>query len=395
MTYHTDTYRLSDAGRFGRTALMVGIVGLVIGAIGAVVDINRFFHGWLVAFSFWTTLALGGLFFTMLHHLTGSRWSVVVRRLAETLAQALPLMGILFIPILLGLHSLYHWSHAEAVAEDALLQHKSGYLNLTFFTIRAVIYFTVWTLLARRLRNLSVQQDNNGSPELSAQMRKTSAYGMILFAVTVTFAGFDWLMSLDPHWYSTIFGVYFFAGGLLSVVCLLVVILNLLRRAGVLDRVVTIEHYHDLGKLMFGFVIFWTYIAFSQYFLIWYANIPEETVWFLERWEGSWKQVSLLILFGHFALPFLVMTFRAVKRNTDLLMGVAIWILIMHWVDMYWLVLPNLLHHGFDFPWIDLALTAGMGGVAAWWVWSRLVAEPLIPVKDPLLPKSLSHVNPF
>ena len=341
MNLNTDTYRLSDKGSFGTRALIAGVAGLAVSAVGWYLDAPRFYHAYLVAFTYWVSLALGALFFTMLHHLTGATWSTVLRRLSESLTASLPLMAIFSFPILFGSHDLYHWTHAEAIAHDPMLAAKSGYLNMTFFIIRLVVYFVVWSWLAHRLYRLSVAMETGNVAENQAKLRSTSAYGMVIFAFTITLAGFDWLMSLDPHWYSTIFGVYYFAGGLLGVVCLLTVLSLWLRGKGVLKGLVSHEHYHDLGKLIFGFIIFWAYIGFSQYLLIWYADIPEETVWYLDRWEGSWKTVSLLILFGHFAVPFVVMVFRNVKRMLGLLGFMAVWLLVMHWVDLYWLILPT------------------------------------------------------
>ncbi len=395
MTFNKDTYKLSDSGNFGTRMLMVAAVGLVLAVIGWMVDHDRFFHAYLTAFVFWTSLGLGALFFTMLHHLVGARWSVVVRRIAESIMMTLPYMAALLIPALLGMHSLYHWSHADAVAHDHALQAKSGYLNATFFIIRSVVYFGIWSYLAFRLYRLSLEQDKGDREEITAQMKKVSAYGMLLFAVTITYAAFDWLMSLDPHWYSTIFGVYFFAGGLLSFIALITLIILMLQRKGILVGTITVEHYHDLGKLMFAFVVFWTYIGFSQYFLIWYGNIPEETIWYLKRWEGSWQTVSMVILFGHFVLPFVALLFRATKRASAALWMLTIWILLMHWTDMYWLVYPSLLKEGASIGWIEPSAMLLVGGVFLWAFWQRFSRSPLVPVKDPKLEASIHHVNPF
>jgi hypothetical protein len=389
------TYRFTDKGSFAVRALIAGIIGLAVSMVGWLVDSPRFYHAWLVAFAFWVSISLGGLFFTMLHHLVNAQWSTVIRKLSEAVTAPLPIMAIFFVPIIVGMHDLYHWTHADEVAHSAVLQWKAPYLDETFFVIRTVIFFAVWCWLSMRLTHLSRLQDKGHTPEITAKLRKTSAYGMLLFALTVTFAGFDWLMSLDPHWYSTIFGVYFFSGGLLTVICFLTAATLLMRRAGVLAEQITVEHYHDLGKLMFGFIIFWSYIAFSQYLLIWYANIPEETVWYLDRWRGSWKAVSLMLVFGYFAVPFLVMIFRGVKRTLSVLGLVAVWLLFMHWVDLYWLVLPSYqeAETGAHFDWWDLTTMIGIGGVFLWSFWSRFRSGPIVPVNDPTLELSLKHVN--
>jgi hypothetical protein len=389
MKLDTTSYRLTDKGRAGTITLVIGIVGLLASGAGWFVDSARFHHAYLTAFVFWLSLALGGLFFTMLHILTASRWSVVLRRISEHLAMQLPWMVIAFIPVALGMHDLYHWSHEDVVATDHLLQGKAGYLNTSFFLVRAVAYFVLWSLVALMLRKHSLNQDRQPDRDHIAPLRRWSAIGMLLFAATVTLASFDWLMSLQPHWYSTIYGVYFFGGLFLAGVSLLAVICWFLQRGGVLTNEITVEHYHDLGKLMFAFVIFWAYIGFSQYFLIWYGNIPEETFWFLSRWEGGWKPVSLVLLFGHFALPFVFLIFRNVKRKIVLLGSAAIWILVMHWVDMYWLVYPSYQDQFEGIGWIELAPMVGLGGIFCWLFWRRVASQPLIPVNDPWLKESI------
>ncbi|MFQ5631243.1 MAG: hypothetical protein ACE5I1_20925, partial [bacterium] len=310
----TEQFKLPENISIGKIALIAGGAGLALSALGLFIDAKQFYHSYLTAFFFWVTIGLGGLFFTMLHHLTGATWSVVLRRFAESIMVALPVMVILFLPIIPGLHDLYHWTHEEAVATDHILQQKAPYLNIPFFLIRVLVYFGVWFLMARTLRGYSLKQDADTQVDFNDKMRKFSAPGMLLFALTLTYAAFDWLMSLNPHWYSTIFGVYIFTGSLLDVLAFILLSALYLRGKGILQNVITIEHYHDLGKLLFAFKVFWAYISFSQYMLIWYGNIPEETEFFLQRWEGSWKIVSLIIVFCHFALPFLILATRAAKR---------------------------------------------------------------------------------
>lgn len=397
MDISKDSFRIAQPVGYGRTALVVGLVSLAASAVGWWLDSSRFYFGYLVAFTFWVSLSLGALFFVMLHHLVNAQWSVVIRRVAEALMAPIPLLGLLFIPLIFGMHDLFEWTHTEVVAQDHILLSKEPWLNQTFFVIRAVVYFAIWSYLAHRLYRLSVASDDGLTrPQLMA-MRKTSAYGMLLFSLTITFAGFDWLMSLNPHWYSTIFGVYYFSGGLLGVVCLLIVLTMWMRKRGILTKEITTEHYHDLGKLMFGFIIFWGYIGFSQYLLIWYANIPEETIWYLDRWDGTWKYVSLLLLFGSFAVPFCVMIFRNVKRALGFQAFVAIWLLVMHWVDLYWIVLPTYTQHmglaGAHFSWIDVATMFAIGGLFFWAFWLKFVSQPTVPVGDPKLIMSIEHVT--
>lgn len=387
-----ERYRLPQQKNYGLWALIAGGAGLAAAIAGWLTDSAQFYHSWLTAFVFWTSVGLGGLFFTMLHHLVGATWSVVLRRISETVMAILPLMIVFFFPVLIGLHTLYHWTHADVVAQDAILQKKAGYLNEPFFIIRTAVYFIIWTVFSALLYRMSVRQDN-GDMTVNRKMRSVSAPGMILFALTATYAAFDWLMSLDPHWYSTIFGAYYFSGSFLGAVSLFVILCFSLHRMNRLEGVVTEEHYHDLGKWMFGFTIFWAYMGFSQFFLIWYANIPEETAFYLHRWEGSWKTVSIILLFGQFAIPFFLLMFRAAKRNKIFLTTIAGFVLLMHWVDMYWLVMPNFHKSGFYLSWMDPACMAGIGGIFIWYFWFRLKRHPIVPVQDPLLEKSIQIKN--
>ncbi len=379
----------------GRIALMVGVAGLVVSAIGFFVQKEQFFFSYLTAFVFWVTIGLGGLFFSMLHHLVGATWSVVIRRISESLMMVLPFMLIFFLPIVLGMHDLYHWTHEEYVAQDKLLSQKTGYLNQPFFYIRTVGYFVIWFFLGRILFKKSVQQDETGDKKIAERMRQISAPGMVVFAVTLTFAAFDWLMSLDPHWYSTIFGVYIFTGSFLGMLAVTTLVALGLRKKGVLENTITIEHYHDLGKLLFAFTVFWAYIAFSQYFLIWYGNIPEEVAFYLHRWHGSWVGVSLLIGFGHFAVPFLIMMTRAAKRNLKLLKIMSFWYLFIHYVDLHWIVLPTLHKHGVSISglWLDLATMVGIGGIFIWLFWRRFAAQAMVPANDPKFEDSIRFIN--
>ncbi|MFQ5608083.1 MAG: hypothetical protein ACE5GA_09060 [Candidatus Zixiibacteriota bacterium] len=392
------TFKLTDRGAFGSRALIVGVIGLAASAAGYFTDSGQFFHSYLTAFVFWVSLALGALFFTMLHHLTGATWSVALRRLSESVMLILPLMALFFIPIAFGIRDLFEWSHVDVVAGDHLLQTKEPFLNVTFFLARAALYFIIWFLLTRALYRLSLMQDSTGDESLYTRMRQVSAPGMVLFAFTLTFAAFDWLMSLSPHWYSTIFGVYVFVGSLLAALSFMTLMALYLRGKGVLSDKITVEHYHDLGKLLFAFMVFWTYIAFSQYFLIWYGNIPEETFWFHERWRGSWKVITLLIVFGHFCLPFMALVTRAAKRNLKLMAVVGFWMLFIHWVDLYWIVVPNLGGHGsvqpgFHLSWMDLTTMVGIGGVFLWMFWGRFTARPIVPVNDSKLEASFNFIN--
>ena len=388
-----ESFTLSGTGAAERVAWIIGVAGIALSVVGYFTQSDQFFFSWLVAFVFWTSIALGGLFFTLLHHLTHSTWSIVLRRLFETTMRILPFMIVLLIPVFLGMHNLYHWSHADAVAHDELLHHKAPFLNIPFFIIRSVVYFAIWAWLGFSLYKMSLVQDKHSSPELTRRMHNFSAPGVVLFAFTTGFAAFDWLMSLDPHWYSTIFGVYYYAGSAMAFMAFMIVVVMQFRHKGILKSVISEEHDHDLGKLLFTFMVFWAYMAFSQYFLIWYGNIVEETVWFSARWVGSWKFASLMLAIGSFAVPFLILMIRSVKRNPHSLLMMAIWLLIMHWLDMYWLAMPVLHPDGMVLSWIDATTMLGMGGLFVGLFLTQLRKQPIVPVGDPRLQDSIHFIN--
>ncbi len=393
MKLDKDTFNLSELEGLRKFALLLGALGLAGCVFGFCTHRDQFFYSYLTSLIFWLSIGLGSLFFVLLHHLVDATWSVIIRRLLENVMITLPVLLFFFIPILLNLHDLYHWSHADAVAQDELLQQKEPFLNPAFFSIRAVIYFLIWGVLANKLYNTSLKQDNGDGRGLALKMRNISGPGMLLFALTCTFASFDWIMSLDPHWYSTIFGVYFFAGCFLAILAFTTLTLSFLQSKGVLTDEVTIEHYHDLGKLMFAFTVFWAYIAFSQYFLIWYGNIPEETIWYLHRWEGNWKYLSLFLVLGHFVIPFTILLSRVPKRNIRVMTIMSVWMLVVHWLDIFWLVMPNLQKHHFHFSWLDIATFIGIGGTFIYFVCKRLSSQPIVPVNDPKLQASIKFVN--
>jgi len=389
--------------RLGDGAIHVARAGILVGAAGLAVSLiwgrsaedlgHRFFHAYLVSFAFYLSLSLGGLFFVILQHLTRSGWSVVLRRPAESIASNLWLMAILALPLIPGIRHLYHWADADAVARDHLLHGKEPYLNVQFFLIRLAVCFVVWIALAAFFRRNSVRQDSTGDVGLTLRMQKWSAPAMLLYAVTATFAAFDLLMSLDPHWYSTIFGVYYFSGSVLGFFAMLALTVLLLQRAGRLAHAVTAEHYHDLGKLVFAFTVFWAYIAFSQYMLIWYANIPEETVWYLRRQNGEWAVVGLALLFGHFVVPFLVLMSRWQKRRPGVLAACCVWVLLMHLLDMYWLVIPQTSPTSARPSLVDITCFLGVGGLYVAGLALSLRRQALVPLRDPRLRESLAFEN--
>jgi hypothetical protein len=387
MNYTID-YGLWRRGRNVLALLAAG--GWAACAVAFRLDAVRFHASYLVAYAFFLTLALGALFFVMLQHVTGAAWSVTMRRMAENAMITIPLGAALFVPIALGLPSLYEWARPEAVAADPVLQGKAAFLNPQFFLFRTALYFALWSLWAWKLYRNSVRGTGLAACQSS---QRWSAPGILMLTVTVALASFDWLMSLDPHWYSTMFGVYVYSGAALAFIAALILILLAFRQAGVLRDSVNHEHYHDLGKWLFALTVFWAYIAFSQYMLIWYANLPEETAWFRDRLVGSWRGVSVLLVVGHFLVPFFVLISRAAKRKLGVLAAAAAWVLFMQYTDLYWIAMPIFSKKGVTPHWIDLAALAAVGGSFALVFWWRLRAHALAPVDDIRFETALEFTN--
>ena len=378
-----ETYLLSDSTwRRGRNALAaVALAGWAASAAAWSADPHAFFTAYLTAFVFCASILAGALFFVMLQHLTGSAWSVTVRRLAEYVMSTIPVAALLFIPVTLGLSSIYEWTH-----EGASLGDKVRYLNPPFFLLRTVIYFALWSLWAWKLRRFSVRQDREGTIALTRAEVRWSAPGLVMLMVTSTLAAFDWVMSLSPHWSSTIFGIYLLSGGVLAFFALLVLIALSLRAAGVMRDSINRAHYHDLGKWLFALTVFWAYIAFSQYMLMWYANLPEEIVWYRQRLTGGWGWVSAALLIGRFLIPFNLLLPRASKRNLGVLGAAAAWIVLMHYLDVFWLIRPA-------FGWPHFATAAAVGGTLALAFWARLKNQAIAPVGDPRFEQALVFEN--
>jgi hypothetical protein len=369
------------------------VLGAAACAILGASNPKQFFFSWLVSFLFFLSLALGALFFVLIQYAAQGGWGIVLRRIGETSFATLPVMAALFVPLLFGLHDLYEWSHTDAVEHDALLRWKAPYLNVPFFLFRAALFFGIWSLIALFYYRGSRGQDATGDPAVSARLRRLAGPAIIVLALTQTFASIDWIMSLTPHWYSTMFGVYFFAGSFLGFIALLCVVAPAMQRAGLLDTVISAEHLQDIGKLLFAFTAFWAYIGFSQFFLIWYANLPEETIWYKARLEGSWELVSLLLMAGHFGAPFFYLMGRAVKRRGSTLAVGGAWLLAMHFVDLYWQVMPTLHPEGLRPSPLDVAAFVTIGGcflTAASWLMRR---QALVPLRDPRLAESLAFEN--
>jgi hypothetical protein len=376
--------RRSRAAMIGGAGLLLTILGAFIGPSG------QFFRSYLWSYVFCVGLSLGCLSWLMLQYLTGGAWGVVIRRPAEAAARTLPLLLLLFIPIAIGIPSLYRWSHPDIVAADAVLKHKQTYLNVPFFLIRTAVYFAGWIGLSILLNRWSAEEDA-GSVTAHRKMAAISGPGLVFWGFSITFMAIDWVLSLDPHWFSTMFGMLFMAGQGLSSMAFLITLMVLLSYRDPMARILTPRHLHDLGKLLLALVMTWAYFSFSQFLIIWAGNLPDEIPWYLERLRGGWQYVALALVLGHFALPFALLLSRDLKRNFRFLAGIAIFVLFMRLVDIYWLVAPDFLKGSFGFSWMDLTAPVGLVGIWLAYFLYQLERRPLLPLNDPHLEEALEH----
>ena len=384
-----------DSGRFAGLSFVLGVVAvmaLVLCAVGAIVNPHQFGYSWLFAFAFFFTLCAGCFFWTIVHHATDAEWSVVVRRQLENLGALLTVLALLFVPILLLRHHLFVWMDIPP-GVDPSLDTKRAYLNWPFFLARAVIFLGFFLLAALALRRLSAEQDKDGNPRFTISMRKVSFISLPMFALCLTFGAYDWLVGLNYRWFSTMFGVYIFAGAAGSSMSLLVLVITALRQAGYLKDVVTVEHYHIMGKWMLAFCVFWAYIGFGQYMLIWYANLPEETQFFITRNTQSWWALSMLLVIGRFFVAFPILLMRSIKKHPHQLCIVAGWIVLMQMLDIYLIVLPSLHGSGFHPSIWDLLSLVAIGATLGFVYLRLLPRTSLFPVRDPRLIESLQTVN--
>ncbi|HET8732796.1 MAG TPA: hypothetical protein VFM45_03375 [Anaeromyxobacteraceae bacterium] len=395
----------------GRTlmirASLVGAAGLAATAAGGALDARRALYAYLAAFVYWSGIAAAAMVFLMANEAAGSRWYVVVRRLLESLTTVFPLLAVLFLPIALGAAHIFPWvnpagaghapiqpwAHGEGPLAVHLWEHRHPWMNLPFFLFRAALYFAIWIAVAALMRRWSLAQDAGGGAGLTVKMRRLGAGGLPFVALAITFAAFDWQMSLSAFLFSTIFGVYWFSGSLVAAIAVLILVAAAASREEPLKGAINPNHVHSLGKYLFAFTAFWAYIAFSQYLLVWIANLPEEVPWYLVRTDSGWKGVGIFLALFQFVLPFVILMPRERKRRFKPLVVMSIWILAVHYVDVYWVVMPSLSPAGPRPSWMDLAAFAGVGGACVAWVVSRLRGHALVPKGDPYLADSL-HYEP-
>ena len=376
--------------RLQRGAAGAAAVGILALLLGLLLDPTQFFRSYLFAYLFWIGIGVGCLSIVMIHHLSGGAWGVVIRRILEAGARTLRYAALFFLPLAFGLPRIYEWARPEA-AEDPVLRHKSLYLNPAFFLGRAAFYFLVWGALSHYLNKWSLQMDRGPDLRLSKRLEGLSGGGLVLMGLTITFSAVDWAMSLDPHWFSTIYGMLFMVGQALSALALVIVLVALIGNEPPLLGVVRPATVHDLGKLLLAFVMVWAYITFSQFLIVWSGNLPEEIPWYVRRLGPGWRWMALVLVVFHFFLPFLLLLSRDLKRNARALGMVAAGVLLVRLVDLFWLVGPEIRGHGHGFAvhWMDLAATVAVGGAWLWTFAGHLKDRPLLPLGEPELREML------
>ncbi|NIR50805.1 hypothetical protein GWO43_19560 [candidate division KSB1 bacterium] len=372
-------------------ALVIGLLALALCVVGAIMSPVQFFRSYLFAYLFWIGIVLGSFALVALHHLVGGGWGFAIQRLLESSSWTLPLMVLLIAPLFFGMQELYIWARSDVVAVDAVLQQKEKYLNVPFFWIRTGAYFIIWMLFIAFLNKWSKDQDRTADASITSKLQKISGPAILLYVLTVTFSSIDWVMSLDPHWFSTIFGFVFVIGQALLTLAFAIVVVVMLSDYKPLSDVLARKHFHDLGNLMMAFVLLWAYISVSQFIIIWSGNLPEEIPWYLHRLHGGWQWLALAIVIFHFALPFILLLSRRTKQRKQLLFKVALAMIFMRLVDLFWIVAPNFHPEQISVHWMDVLAPIGIGGIwLAAFIWN-LKDKPLLPLNDPRLKEAFQH----
>ncbi len=373
----------------GKLGIVLFVIGMILAVLAYMSDPVRSAFNNVILLEFLTSVGLGALFFVALEHLVGAVWSTPFRRIFEILSAVLLILPLVALPIFFHVHDIFHWTHTDVVAVDEILQQKSPYLNMTFFTIRIIVYFAIWIIFYWLLIRNSKKQDKTKDQKITRINARISAVFMPIFAFTITFSSIDWLMSLEPHWFSTIFGVYYFSGTVvvsLAVGTLLVIWLN---EKGLLVKGIKKDHYYSLGALLFAFINFWAYIAFSQYLLIWYANLPEETFWFIQKWEGSWMIFSIIFLIVHFGVPYFGLLSQPSKMDPKRLKFMSAWLIFAHIMDIYWIVMPTFSPDSFVFGWIEIGFIILGIGIVMVVFYFKARNTNLVAIGDPKLQRGI------
>lgn len=371
-------------GQWQRMSLLVGIAATLLAIVGWLLDSEQFLRSYLYGYLFWLGMGLGCLGILLMHHTVGGKWGMPIRRMCEAGARTLPYMIVLLIPVLLNLHTLYPWARPEA-ANDPVIHAKAAYLNVPGVIGRSVFYFFIWGLYAYLLSKWSGEQDRTGDEKLIGKMRSVSAPGLVVFTFVTTFAFIDWVMSLEPHWFSTVYGAMFLIGQMLESFAFVIALVIVLSGRPPLSRHMTKQHLHDLGNMMFAFMVLWAYLAFSQFIIIWSGNLPDEIPWYLRRLEGGWGWVAMSLVIFHFAIPFVLLLMRGVKRQADRLFAVCLLMLAGRLVDVYWIVEPAFYNQQLKIHWLDFVTPVAVGGLWLAVFFAQLKVRSLVPLRDPRL----------
>ena len=393
LDFNVSTELREDLKRWRMRALVVGVVGL-LGCVASVAmdgNPNQFYHSYLWSYLFVLALGCGPLAWLMLQYITGGSWGVVIQRTAEAAARTLPALAVMFLPIVVGMRNLYGWTHAEIVKADPDLIHKSPYLNTNFYLIRAAIYLGGWCLLSLAFNRWSKKEDAEGHAAVHGKMARLAPPGLIFWCLSITFMSIDWVMSITPHWFSTMYGLLFIAGQGLTAMAFLITMMVILSARKPMSDVLTARHLHDLGKFLLALVMVWAYFSFSQFLIIWAGNLPEEIPWYMARLHGGWQFVALALVFCHFALPFALLLSRDLKRNFKLLRRIAVFVLCIRLVDLFWVVTPSFYADQFHVSLSDIAAPLGLIGVWSAVFLTQLGKRPLMPINDPNLEEALEH----
>ena len=391
----------AELSRYRTIALGIGGIALIIWAIGTYFNVEQGLRSWLLGFIFWGGITIGGIGITMLQYLTGGAWGVVIRRIVEAASRVLPLVFLMWLPLAIGVNYLYEWTHLPP--DDFTVLHRGAYQTSLWWIIRGVIYFALFGVMVYLLNDWSARQDKSADHEEAAKWlgRATAFSGptMVIYVLVITFATVDWVMSLDPHWFSTIWGLLFVVGWALSTFCFSILIFAILGGTAPMNRVLGKRHLHDIGKLILALVMVWAYFNFSQLLIIYSGNIPEETGWYLVRMSTGWFWVGMILVLFHFAFPYLFLLRQDWKKNIRMLGAISVFILVMRLVDMFFLISPNprIATHGeslplsLSFSWMDIVAPVAVGGIWLWYFFGQLMSRPLVPVMDPFLENAIKH----
>jgi hypothetical protein len=378
----SETFR-PQMDRIQRNSLVIGVIALAVSLLGLFQNATHFWQSYLFAYIFWAGLGIGSLGIFFLHNVVGGNWGVAIRRFIEAGLQTLPLIALFVIPVLFAVNTLYSWTNPEVRAHDFAVGHKAAYMNVPFFIIRTVLYFLIWLFFGYRILRMANEHDRTGNPALFKKIKGASAPALLLFVLSTTYAFIDWIMSLEPTWYSTIYGWMFTVGQVLLTFAFMIALLVLLSKREPFSSFIKPAHYHDLGNLMLAFTMLWAYMSFAQLLIIWSENLPDEIPWYVRRFSGGWGYVAWFISIFHFCIPFFLLLMRFMKKNPNYLRTLAVWMIIVRVVDVFWIVEPAFRQRGLEVYWTDIVILIGLGGIWLAYFIRHLKARPLLVPADP------------